>query len=92
MELVTAVLLPKDIVQLVQPHSALVSFEPIVDQEINEDDFLLCSDAVSLSTDILSIGRCDEFSCSMGDDFLVGCVGVDVLIAVFVATEGSVDS
>lgn len=92
LELVASVVLPKDVVQLVQPHPALISFEPIVDQEVDKDYLLLCSDAVSFSTDVLSCGRRDEFSCCVGDDFFVGCVGVYMFIAVFIPTESSVDS
>lgn len=92
LELIASVFLPEDVVQLIKPHPALVSFEAIVDQKIDEDYLFLCSDPVGFSTDVFRIGRSDELSRSVGDYLLVGCVGVHVFIPVFIATESRMDS
>lgn len=92
MELIASIFFPEDVVQLVQSHPALVSFEAIVDQKVDKDDLLLCPDSVGFSTDVLSRGRSDEFSRCVGDDFLVSCIGVHMLISVFIAAKGSMDS
>lgn len=92
LELIASVFLPEDVVQLIQPHPALVSFEAIVNQKMDEDNLFLCSDPVGFSADIFSIGGSNELSCCVGDDLLVGCVGVHMFIPVFVAVEISMDS
>lgn len=85
MELVTPVDFSEAVVELIEPHAALICLEAIADQEINEDYLFLRPDTVYLPADIISHSRSHIFRSRVRDHLLRGCVCIQMLVSLAVS-------